>query len=73
MTPSDIRLITVRRLDEWRDQCVCDHTTPALMISVGHDLVEGTVGLHVARDMSREQVVALLVRMMVWAELNMPQ
>ncbi len=50
MTREELDRIVQERLDTWRRSTVDEHSTPVVMVSVGHDHAKGKLGLHVPQD-----------------------
>lgn len=60
MTKDQITAITLERLGEWGRECVEQHSTPAVLISIGHDEDAGDVHVFSPDECSREYVDDLL-------------
>ena len=58
----DVATIATERLFLWTKDCISDHATPALLLSIGHDHVSGEAHLYVPDDATfdKRMVRALL-------------
>lgn len=61
MTGKDCEDITRRRLKRWGDASIAAHSTPAMLICVGHDERSGNLTLHVTEDTDLADAHALLL------------
>lgn len=61
MTRDRLHTIVEARLAEWNRDLVADHSTPLLLLGVGHDHKSGSLSLCHVKDMDRGQVVAFLL------------
>ena len=62
ITSERIREITEDRLREWGEIAIEKHTTPALLVCVGHDQVSGEMHLMVPDNFDLEDVRKLLLQ-----------
>jgi hypothetical protein len=57
----EIEAICTERLDEWKKDLVEAHSTPVLMLAVGHDHVSGEIHILIPEDITTQQVRQFLV------------
>ncbi len=60
MTERECFRICRERLEGWRDNLVKEHTTPLLLIGVGHDDQAGHATLLTTEDVSHENLLAVV-------------
>ena len=60
MTPETIALITTERLALWAQRAIEQHSTPVMMLSVGHDFHSGELNVHTTEEMTDVQVLEFL-------------
>jgi len=60
MTPENIERITLDRLCMWGQEAIEHHSTPVLMLSVGHDHHSRELNVHSTEEMSDLEVLLFL-------------
>lgn len=60
MNDDRIRQICKDRLAMWTDDLVGDHSTPVLLLGVGHDDKEGIITICTVEDMDLERIIVFL-------------
>lgn len=60
MDDNKIREICQTRLDQWTEVLINAHSTPALLLGVGHDQVSGEIQLIIPEDCSEDKAIILL-------------
>ena len=61
MNNDEIEAIGRDRLESWRQRLVNEHSTPILLVGVGHDHKSGQVTLLMPEEMSDEEVKHFLM------------
>ena len=61
MNAAEIEAIGRERLEGWRNRLVNEHSTPILLVGVGHDHKKGQVTLCVPEEMSDEEIKYFLM------------
>ena len=62
ITTERIREITTDRLREWGEIAIAKHTTPAVLLCIGHDQVSGELHLMCPENLDLEGLRKLLQR-----------
>jgi hypothetical protein len=60
MDKKELRCICQGRLDAWLNHLVQEHSTPAILIGVGHDQKSGQLVLISLEDLKNDEVIRLL-------------
>jgi hypothetical protein len=58
--PVNVKKITHERLGRWEKKMVLSHATPALLIGVGHDHVNGQIVICVTEDRTDNEIILFL-------------
>ncbi|MBA7713255.1 hypothetical protein ES703_122255 [subsurface metagenome] len=60
MNDSKIQEICCERLQKWTFKLLCEHSTPAILIGIGHDHKSGQITLCVPENFSNDDIMNIL-------------
>lgn len=70
MDRKKIHAINVERLSRWKDQLVNHHSTPLLLLGIGHDDQCGELHVCVTEDLTNAELLLFLKRAVQLVELQ---